>query len=45
MAGFNNGKPYLAKVDLYGCLLEDTYHATGYGFHMCKPVICNNWNP
>jgi 20S proteasome alpha/beta subunit len=44
MAGFKDGKRFLATVDLHGMFLKNTYALTGFASYFCNPIITNNWN-
>jgi len=45
VAGFYNGKSFLALSDLRGGSYADDTIATGYGNYIAKPLLRSNWRP
>lgn len=41
VAGWQDGKPFLAQVDLIGTNYEERIIATGYGLDICTPLLRN----
>ena len=41
IGGHFKGKKYLASVDLFGTLIENTHIVTGFANYLCKPIISN----
>lgn len=44
VGGMQNGKPYLALIDLYGTYIEKKTAATGFGTYLCDPIFDEKWN-
>jgi len=43
VAGVQDGEPFLGTVDLLGTNYEDTNIATGYGGHLARPLLRNEY--
>ncbi len=45
VAGYENGKPFLSSVDLYGSHIKKDYIAAGFSKYFGLALIANYWNP
>jgi len=43
IGGIQNGKPYLASIDLYGTYLETKSVSTGFGNYLSGPIFDSMW--
>eukprot|EP01128_Nolandella_sp_AFSM9_P006773 TRINITY_DN355_c0_g2_i1.p1 TRINITY_DN355_c0_g2~~TRINITY_DN355_c0_g2_i1.p1 ORF type:complete len:307 (+),score=46.33 TRINITY_DN355_c0_g2_i1:102-923(+) len=43
VASVINEQPFLAHVDLHGTSFEDDHLASGYGAHLARPILRNEW--
>jgi 20S proteasome subunit beta 7 len=43
-AGFEDGKPFLGTVDLYGSNYTDNIIASGFGTHLAVPLMRKRWH-
>lgn len=44
VAGYRDGKSFLAQVDLVGTHFEDNTIATGYGAYLAQPLLRKKWD-
>lgn len=44
IAGCDKGKAYLGTVDLIGASYEDDHIATGFGAHLARPLMRDQWH-
>lgn len=45
VGGFEDGKPFLGMVDLYGSSYTENMLATGYGTYLAVPLLRKRWVP
>ena len=45
IAGYENGKPFLSSIDLFGTHIRKDYVAAGFSKYFGLAILANNWNP
>lgn len=45
VAGYENGKPFLSSIDLFGTHIRKDYVAAGFSKYFGLAILANNWNP
>ncbi|XP_056171782.1 proteasome subunit beta type-4-like [Syzygium oleosum] len=44
LGGVKNGQKYLGMVSMLGVSFEDNHVATGFGNHLARPILRDEWN-